>query len=182
MVSKQGGQITTLRVDYSGTEINSKTGYYLGGYANYRVSEDFAFQPELLYSIQGAEFQYSATHNPYVEEGKIHLHYINLPLMMKRYVYKGLNVEFGPQLGLGVVGKQKGTIWTYDYETEIEHSRPFEYKIKNKTDFGLNLGIEYEMMNIGLNLGVRYHYGLQNTESKDSGKNSVFSFGAGYSF
>lgn len=178
---KAGGQITTLRVNYSGTTTKSKAGIFLGGYANFRFSDDFAFQPELIYSQQGAEFHYSATHNPYFEEGKINLHYMNLPLMMKWYMYKGLNLEFGLQIGFSVGGKQKGTIWTYDYETEIEESRPFERKIKNHSDFGLNAGIGYEMMNNGLNLGVRYNYGTQTTGGV-SGKNSVLSFGVGYSF
>lgn len=76
----------------SGTESSKfRTDFYVGGYANYKVTDQFSFQPEVLYSKQGAGIK---THDG--SDNKIVTHNINIPLMGRYEIMDGLNVEFGP--------------------------------------------------------------------------------------
>src|SRR5690606_17224742 len=89
---KAGPQLSNL-VGNDDVDAESKFGFHAGGYANIRISEQFAFQPEVVYSMQGAQSEYSETAFGATAkvEDKINLSYINLPLMMKWYAYDGLN-------------------------------------------------------------------------------------------
>src|SRR5690606_23772672 len=97
---KAGPQLTNIVGD-DFDESDSKLGFIAGGYANIRFSEQLAFQPELVYSLQGTKSEVMGT------DVTVNLSYINLPLMMKWYAYDGLNFEFGPQIGFNVSSKVK---------------------------------------------------------------------------
>lgn len=172
---KAGPQLTTIVGD-DFDEADSKIGFNVGGYANIRFSEQFAFQPEVLYSMQGAKEEIAGTDISY------NLSYINVPLMVKWYAYDGLNFEFGPQVGFNVAAKAKveGSAFdiadgTYDFD-ELPGGAEVE-----TIDFGVNIGAGYEFTN-GLNLGLRYGLGLTDIVKDSDAKNSVFSLGVGYSF
>ncbi len=176
---KAGPQLTNLVGDDAG-ESDMKFGFNVGGYANIRFSEQLAFQPELLFSLQGDKSEMpgiKATQN---------LSYINVPLMLKWYAYDGLNFEFGPQVGFNVAAKGKADvdsgveILDGGYEGDLDHIQT--------VDFGVNIGAGYEMKN-GLNFGLRYGRGLTSVydledENGDKAKvfNSVISLGVGYTF
>jgi len=167
---KAGPQITNL-VGSDDLDANSKVGFNVGGYANIRFSEQLAFQPELLYSFQGAK-----------TEAKLNLSYIQVPLMLKWYAYDGLNFEFGPQVAFNVAGKQKvkNTITgagPLDGTTEVSS----DIDDLETIDFGLNIGAGYELSN-GLNFGIRYTHGLTEVIKDSDLKNSVFALGIGYTF
>lgn len=180
---KAGPQITNLTGDDI-DEAKSKIGFNVGAYANIRFSDQFAFQPELQYSMQGAKTKEAFVDvdgGSYSVEGKIKLDYINIPLMMKWYAYDGLNFEFGPQVGFNVnaKGEYDETIIIGDVETTSSYSGKIDDV--QSVDFGLNIGAGYEFDN-GLNLGVRYTHGLTDVVKDVKGKNSVIGFGVGYSF
>ncbi len=58
------------------------------------ISEKFAFQPELLYSAQGSDYDDEDF------SGSVKADYLNVPLMAKYYVGEGFSLEAGPQVGL----------------------------------------------------------------------------------
>lgn len=168
---KANAQISNLYGD-DVDDLDSKFGFNVGGYANIRFSEAFAFQPELLFAMQGAKGSEGGM------DAKMNLSYITVPLMVKWYFYDGFNAEFGPQIGLNVIDKVKydGTEddGTYDFEEVFGDSA-------ETIDFGVNIGAGYEMEN-GINFSARYGIGLTDVIKDVDGKNSVFSFGIGYTF
>ncbi|WP_304038414.1 outer membrane beta-barrel protein [Mesonia mobilis] len=82
---KAGVNLANLNTD---GDIDGKTSFYLGAVAEFGLSESFALQPELVYSMQGAD--------------ELDLSYINIPVLAKYYLVEGLAVEVGPQFGFVV--------------------------------------------------------------------------------
>ena len=153
----------------------SKIGFYAGGYATIKIDDKFAFQPELLYSAQGAKLKSVSANIPQygnvLADLQFNLSYINIPLMFKYYTSEGLSIEAGPQIGLLVSAKAD----VIDRKININDA----FK---SADFGLNVGLGYELPN-GVNFGARYSFGLTDiNENYGKVSNSVFYLGLGYSF
>lgn len=174
---KAGPQLTNFVGD-DADESEMKLGFNVGGYANIRFSEQLAFQPELLFSMQGDKNEETI----FGEDIKTTntLSYINVPLMMKWYAYDGLNFEFGPQVGFNVGAKSK----VEGPDGSIEG----DWEDNATVDFGVNIGAGYEMTN-GLNFGLRYGRGLTSVSDAEDANgdkfkvyNSVISLGIGYTF
>lgn len=173
---KAGPQLTNLIGD-DAEEVDSKLGFNVGGYANIRFSESFAFQPELQFSTQGAKSEWQEAGS--TAKVKWNFSNINVPLMVKWYAYDGLNFEFGPQVGFNVAAKAD-----YDFDTPIDGidgSGKRDIEDVETVDFGLNIGAGYELPN-GLNFGLRYTHGLTDVIKDVDMKNSIFALGVGYTF
>lgn len=177
--------------DSGSSSISYRNGLNIGAYLNYKFSNKFAFQPELIYTAQGV-----------IEEGisqgiklklTYRLDYIAVPLMIKYYASNQFNIEFGPQLAINVKKQLevKGNGQTLDYNLDDFFN---DNNIDAKTgtfDIALNFGVGYELKN-GLNFGSRYSLGLirvfdgsgvvDNSGNSQNIKNSVFTFGLGYTF
>lgn len=148
----------------------SNTGFYFGGLAHIPISDNFGFQPELIYSAkQGLEFVESG------DELNLNLNYLNIPLMLQ-YKTSGFYLEAGPQIGLLLTAKSKITIGGVTAEEDIKD------ELKG-VDFGINLGLGY-VMSSGFGFGARYNFGMSNiVDDPDAdAKNRVFSFGLIYRF
>ena len=136
------------------------TSFNFGVLSEIPISDKFSFQPEIMYSGQGYSFN----------DNTIALSYLNIPLMEKYYVTKGLSVEAGPQIGFLLAAKNE--------KTDVKDSF-------NTFDFGINFGLGYKLDN-GLNFVARYNLGLtdinnvENSSSKN--KNGVFQVSVGYFF
>lgn len=157
---------------YSGGDYwdsNSLVGFQVGGFAEIKIIERLAIQPEILFSTQGASLD--TPFGDYDEK----LNYINVPVLAKFYITKQFTVEGGPQLGFLVSAKQDG------------HDAKDDYK---SVDTGFNFGAGYNFTdNVSVNL--RYTVGLSNIldyevnnadEYYDSPKNSVLALTVGYKF
>ena len=124
------------------------------------ISEKFSFQPEVMYSGQGYSFN----------DNTIALSYLNIPLMGKYYVTKGLSVEAGPQIGFLLDAKNE----------KINVKDSF-----NTFDFGVNFGLGYKLDN-GLNFGARYNLGLTDinnvANSSSKNQNRTIQISVGYFF
>lgn len=180
--AKAGLNVSNLSGDSQNTD--AKIGFHVGGYANIKFAEKFAFQPELLYSTQGAKESGEIYVNEQIgtvnADVKYKLDYINVPLMFKFYPTQGFNIEAGPQVGFLVSSKLN--VETTALGQKIDQDVDMKDYLKS-IDFGLNIGVGYEFSN-GLNAGARYNFGLSNISDENEGdiKNSVFSVGLGYSF
>lgn len=144
----------------------TRTSFHLGALAEFSISEAFSIQPELLYSSQGAK-------DASDDDEQIKLNYLTLPIMAKYYVWEGLSLEAGPQIGLLLSAERED-----DGETEDLKD------ISKSTDIGLALGVGYKLPG-GLHFGARYYFGSDiNDIEEDSGKvkNSVFQLSVGYFF
>lgn len=132
------------------------TGLHVGFLAEFKVFQNLALQPELLYSAQGAK----------TESFDYKLGYLTLPVMAKFYLNDKLSIHAGPQFGI-LVSESDG-IKNIDSDT-------------NKTDFGISGGIEYNIFG-GLFAQARYNSGLSEITDNAEIKNSVFQLSIGYLF
>jgi len=143
------------------SEFGWTTDFNLGVMAEIKISDKFSLQPELMYSGQGYGSSVES-------EGIIALNYLNVPLISKYYVTKGLSIEAGPQVGF-LLSTKGGT---QDYKDRFK-----------TTDFGVNFGLGYKFDN-GINFSVRYNLGLTNINNTDGisgkNKNGVLQISIGY--
>ncbi len=187
---KVGLNMSNVTGDVDDTK--AKAGALVGVFARYSVNENLAFQPELLYSMQGCkvegyeydyEYEYEYTRSfpsrfnnlnksvSQVEGGdyKIKLDYLLIPIMVKYYPIEGLNLQVGPQFGFLL----KAEADDEDIKDDMK-----------KFDFGFNVGAGYDLP-VGLGLDARYYFGLTNASDGDDdfeAKNGVFSLALSYSF
>lgn len=134
----------------------NKHGMTVGGFVEFKISDKFSIQPEVLYSRQGVK----------IGSEKIKLNYINLPVVAKFYPVKGLSIEAGNQLGY-LLNTKGGNLAKSDYR---------------KVDLSAVMGLGYQITN-NLEIGARYNLGLRDiTKTAGKTKNSVFQFSLAYRF
>ena len=166
------GGLNLMKISNNQLSGNNKVGFHIGGLVEFKLSDKFAIQPELLYSTKGTKQDF------YGIQLITNLSYIDLPIMAKFFVTKGLSIEAGPQIGYLV--SEKG----------ISNSELVIYQAGNynKMDYGLNLGAGYVLEN-SLLFQVRYYLGLadiskiypySNTNIIDHNKG--FQLSVGYQF
>ena len=179
--AKAGLNLSTVNGDDL-DDAKSLIGFHLGAVAEISIADKFSFQPELLFSTQGAKAEGGDVDYSY--EQKTKLNYLIIPLMAKFYLVKGLSVEAGPQVGFLMSAKAEGeetdsfggVTETFEYDEDIKDD------IKG-TDIGINVGAGYKL-DSGLFFNARYNIGLSNISEYDNGdiKNGVFQFSIGYFF
>jgi len=156
---KGGLNFSTLTGDDTGNT-DLVTSFHFGVVSEISLSEKFSFQPELLYSGQGFS----------IDNTVYEMNYLNLPLMGKYYLTKGLSLEAGPQIGFLLSAKEGST-------SIKDRFKPI--------DFGANFGLGYKLEN-GLNFGARYNLGLSNvndvSELSAKNRNSSLQVSVGYFF
>jgi hypothetical protein len=196
--AKVGLNASTLTGDIEDAKM--LIGAHLGGFVEIKLTDKFSFQPELLYSMQGAKTEYTETFSSFGEteketyEEKIRLGYLNLPLMFKFYATDKFSIEAGPQIGF-LMSAKYDIDYTYvlidDSDGSIIDSysdgvKGEDYKDYVKSiDFGFNFGLGYEFTeNVGAN--VRYNLGLSDINdisgSDQKIGNGVFQLSIGYKF
>ncbi|WP_309614114.1 porin family protein [Flavobacterium sp.] len=65
---------------------DAASNFYIGGLVDFHISEKFHVQPELLYSMEGAD------------NDEANLDFIRIPVMAKFFVGEGFNLQAGPEL------------------------------------------------------------------------------------
>jgi len=123
----------------------------------------FGLQPEVLYSRQGFA----------LNSEKINFDYITVPLMIKLYVYQGLNFEFGPWVSY--------LLTVSPDVTAIDGSNIKLSDLKGGKDAGIAVGAGFET-GFGLVAGARYQYGLSEMASNLLWKNNVIALSLGWKF
>ncbi|MBD2714279.1 PorT family protein [Microvirga sp. STR05] len=156
-----------------------KLGFNGGLTANFGFSDLISFQPELLYSQKGFQFE----DDDFDYKAKQTYHYVDVPLLL-RINADGPFFELGPQVGVLLGQKAKVTV---DGE-EVDSDSDSDLEGYNRVDFGYIAGVGYQLES-GLSVGVRYNGGIGNIfENNDSGgddskvRNSVFQLQLGYVF
>lgn len=138
---------------------SNKTGFQAGIFGGIKFKSSFGIQADVLYSQQGAKFQRT----------EFKLDYVNVPVVAKFYLVKGLNIQAGPQFGFVVddnVSKLPG---------QLANS-----EIKDSEITGI-FGFGYDFL--GFRFDARYNFGVSHViEGAEEGKSSVYSLALGYSF
>lgn len=179
---KVGVDFATVSAD----DTKYKVGLVAGIEGQYQVNNWFGLTLGILYSQQGSKFKAD-------NDLKFNTEYLNIPVMAKFYVAKGLSLNVGLQPGFLTKSKFKtGTANMWIGNEKISG----EVDIKdftNKFDLSIPMSIAYEF-DFGLALEARYTGGLtnvmknafdKNSSTADktyNNKNEVFSLTVGYKF
>ena len=146
----------------NGVKFDNLVGFNLGLIGHIHLAKQLALQPELVYSAQGAK------HTTEGGETKIHLGYINVPILLQYMFDNGFRLEAGPQIGFLVNAKAKTPNSNVNIKNDIK-----------KVDVGLGAGIGY--VNPASNFGIdaRYNLGLSNINENSSVKSTNRGFQVG---
>lgn len=180
---KGGGNISNFSGDVEG--FNSRVGFNIGAFAEIKLSDKFALQPEVLFSQQGAKLKIAGTfydgyNSEYIRTTlNYNLGYINVPVMFKYYAAKNFAVEVGPQIGF--LASAKGKAKHEGVTSEISIKDFYE-----TIDFGFNFGASYDFTK-NIFVEARYNLGISNIAQNEIGDtskvhNGVFSISMGYKF
>lgn len=144
---------------------DSKIGFYAGAFAQIGVAQNFAVQPEIMYSLLGARYKFS---NVSVNRN---LSYISVPVLAS-YIKDGLSIVAGPQISFLVAAKDKGTNISTDVKSQFK-----------TTEIAGVIGAGYTTLG-GFGFDARYQLGLTDIVKDNSSgykfKNNNFQFGVHY--
>lgn len=157
---------------------DSRTSFHVGGLAEFPLADIFSLQVEALYSGQGFDADFDG---PDGDKAEFQLDYINVPVLAKFYIVKGLSVEAGPQFSFLVneefdlnPNSNDGDI---DFNNTALDAENFEFGVAG----GLTFQTEF-----GLFASGRYNYGFteifRKSEALKDIHNSVFQISVGYKF
>ncbi|MGY5847540.1 porin family protein [Salegentibacter sp. HM20] len=160
-------------------EINTEslTGFHLGLLALWKFSEKFAFQPEVLYSSQGAKVSESFFDEDFGNmnvDVKLKLDYISVPLMLKFFPIEGLSLELGPQLSFLVDSEAEADVQGENFSVDIKDET-------NSFDFSGAVGLSYNLP-MGLFFQGRYIMGFTDVYEDSDIRNRVLQLSIGYKF
>ena len=133
-------------------ESDGATSFYVGGLVDLAISENFHIQPELLYSMEGAD--------------EASISYLRIPVMAKYYVMEGLNLQAGPSLAFKVAAED-------DFVDEATKSMDLGLGIG--AAYELPMGLFFDLR---YNLGLMDISEVDGAEIK----NTNFQIGLGYRF
>lgn len=182
---KAGVNFATFGGDIEDRE--SRTGAHVGLLAEFKLTENFAIQPELVFSMQGSDRQYSDAASTYELEQR--LNYLNIPIAAKYFVTEGFSIEAGPQIGFLLSAKEEGTVSGPVGSESFSSDNKDGYK---SIDFSVFGGVGYELP-MGVFFQARYAAGitsiLEDSDIDEDGTsedfdvtNNVFSLSVGYKF
>ncbi|MGK7394366.1 MAG: porin family protein [Candidatus Cyclobacteriaceae bacterium M3_2C_046] len=179
-----------------------RIGFNGGVYGIFNISEAFAIQSEILYSLQGTNFVDPEYYVDYIYlgygsvvpdidaygdiEARDNLHFLNIPILASFYVAPGFSIQIGPQVGFLLNGTAKfdNVAEAEEVFTEFEEATDITDQLNNISLAGV-LGIQFEMRS-GLGFGLRYNYGftdvLDDTEDELTTTNQVGQLYVGYTF
>ncbi|MEO6315082.1 MAG: porin family protein [Chitinophagaceae bacterium] len=133
------------------------TGAQFGGFAEKRLSRQWTFQPEVLFTQSNTKkandfTTYYNTEGNVFASDNIKLGYISVPLMMKYNVNKFIAVMAGPQYSQLL----------FDAESLVQDSKGVAFK---RYEVSANAGLQFTVGNVSLY--GRYNLGLSNINAID---------------
>lgn len=158
-----------------------KPGLNIGVAGEVMMTDHFAIEPGIFYSMQGTKGKDSGV------TLKIKNDYLNIPILFKGYVYEGFNLFAGPQLGFKVSSKIKAS----QSGTSISTSEGSD--LFKTVDFAIVIGAGYQSP-MGFLVSLNYNIGLANAINKDKmssligatvdekSRNGVLQFNVGWRF
>lgn len=138
---KAGGSLTEF-VGKDGAGYVNKVGFHGGLVAELSVTDHLAVQPEVLYSMKGAQF------GDIAEDIYLNETYLDIPVLLK-WKAERLFFEAGPQLGLLLASKYKRE------DRAVDNKSSF-----NTVDVGYAAGVGYAL-STGPFIGLRYNGGIR---------------------
>lgn len=153
---------------------DSRTGFHVGLMAEMPIANIFSIQAEALYSAQGFEYDFDG---PDGDKVQYQLDYINVPVLAKFYLTKGLSIEAGPQFAFLVSEEIDYQPYSDDGDIDLQDT-PAEAK---NFEFGVAAGLTF-LTDFGIFASGRYNMGVTEIVEDTNVKNSVFQLSLGYKF
>lgn len=179
--------------------LSGRTSFHVGLAMELKFLKKFAIESEILFSAQGGK-KVKKEEKGGEEITSIfrqNYNYLNFPVVFKYYPIGGLNIQFGPQLG--VLLSKSTKLEVGKTKVDLTENESIKEKAKNffdGVDFGLAFGLGYQLKN-GMHVDARYILGLTGVQdSKElskvttnttednipSTRNGVFQISLGYYF
>lgn len=136
----------------NGTTNDVKPGFNVGLLGHIHIARQWALQPEVVFSAQGAKYSVGEL------DAKLNLNYINIPLLLQYMFDNGFRLEIGPQLG--VLASATSIVENGD-DTDIKSSF-------NTLEYGVGFGMSYVKPSTGFGVDLRYNLGLSNINENDA--------------
>lgn len=149
---------------------DSRTSFHVGALVEFPMSEMFSIQAEALYSGKGFDFDFAGGDG---DKAELQLDYIDVPVLAKIYVTRGLSIEVGPQFSFLVNEEFDFNPNSDDGDIDMDEAESF--------DIGLAAGLTFQT-DMGLFATGRYTYGLSEVYKDFDIHHSVFQIGIGYKF
>ncbi len=125
-----------------------RTAPHFGLFGDFRFTETFALQPEVIYSGQGFHLAFRGG------QTTTSLNYLNIPVIAKIYVGNKFFLQAGPQLGILLSGRLKGT----DSPNNVKIDEDVKKSYKSP-DISLCFGLGVDFLK-RFNLSGRYNMGI----------------------
>jgi len=163
-----------------------RTGFHVGGFAKVPVGETIVIEPGVYYSQKGYALKgdlridklgfLGANANVQVES-----HYIDVPVLLKVNVGRGLQLYAGPQLSYLVKNNlhlDAGLLGFSVLNQNIDITDQFK-----QFDWAVTGGVAYEFAN-GVSIRAGYDHGLSRLDNNNNFRsyNRVVKVGIGYTF
>ena len=164
----------------------ARNGFYAGGFVEMPLGGKISIQPGLYYSQKGYALKGSIAGDKFDFLGvsaraELQSHYIDVPLVIKAEIAKGLQVYAGPQLSYLVKNNLRmdaGLLGFSLLKTNMDITEHF-----NKADIGLVGGASYTFDN-GFSINAGYDHGLSRLDKNGNFEsyNRTVKIGVGYRF
>lgn len=191
---KAGYSMSTLKYkDNSGSASTDPLHtFYVGGLVEYKISDKFGVQGEILYSQLGGKITESVEDEDgfFKIQNKMTFGTLMVPVSAKYFITEGLSVSAGASFGYILSAKSKtvGDLGLGGIVPGLEIGGSDESDIKdqtNKLNIAPFVGAEYMLEN-GLFFDARYNMGISNLakDPMDGEKttNSFLQIGVGFKF
>jgi opacity protein-like surface antigen len=149
---------------------DSRTSFHVGALVEIPVSDMFSVQAEAMYSGKGFDFEYEGTDG---DNAELQLDYIDVPVLAKIYVTKGLSIEAGPQISFLINEELDSNPNSDSGDVDLDSAE--------SVDFGLAGGLSFQT-DMGIFATGRYSYGLSEIYKDVDVHNTNFQIGIGYKF
>ena len=164
----------------------ARNGIYAGGFLEMPLGGKITLQPGVYYSQKGYVLKGSLTGDKFDFLGvnakaELQSHYIDVPLVLKAEIAKGLQVYAGPQLSYLVKNNLRmdaGLLGFSLVKTNMDVSEHF-----NRADLGITGGASYTFDN-GFSVNAGYDHGLSRLDKNSNFKsyNRTIKVGVGFRF
>lgn len=147
------------------TQYDFSFGYKIGAFANYKLSKEMYFHPEINYSARGYQYNVMAT------QQKVKLSYIDVPLMA-RYMMTGFNIVAGPYVSFLV---SEG----YYIDNILQETKSGNHH--NTFDIGLSAGVDKQFYK-NFSAEAKINFGFTELKSETGLHNLNILIGLSYTF
>ncbi len=163
-------------------------GGLIGAEFEYQLTNTFSLAAGLNYSQQGSawkDFDEKINGaNVKIKDTKVVLGYINLPVVVNAYLFRGFAVKTGVQFGYLTNANVETTVSATqgDFTNKLEFDKSIRSECE-KLDISIPVGISYEFK-VPIVIDARYNIGLTkvNKDDDEKAKNQVFQITVGYKF